>query len=141
MVMQVQEQRHYSIEEYFESEISAEERHAYLDGEIVLMPGGTPNHNQLAGNLYAALNFVLKRQPYRVYITDQRLWIPSMRIYTYPDVMVMAEPIRLCGRSPRYIDQSAVGYRNSFQIYPQLRQRREVCRLSDDSQLSGVCAN
>jgi Uma2 family endonuclease len=93
MVMQAQEQRHYSIEEYFESEISSEERHAYWDGEIVLMPGGTPNHNKVTGNLYAALNFALKRQPYQVYVTDQRLWIPSMRIYTYPDVMVMAEPI------------------------------------------------
>jgi len=93
MVMQIQEQRQYSIEEYLESEISSEERHAYLDGEIVLMAGGTPNHNKITGNLYSALNFVLKRQPYEVYVSDQRLWIPEQRIYTYPDVMVIAQPI------------------------------------------------
>jgi Uma2 family endonuclease len=54
------------------------------------MTGGMPNHNQIAGNLYAALNFALKRQPYRVFVTDQRLWIPASKIYTYPDVMVVA---------------------------------------------------
>ena len=59
------------------------------------MTGGTPNPNKIAGNLYAALNFGLKRQPYQVFITDQRLWIPQRRIYTYPDVMVVAGEIEL----------------------------------------------
>jgi Uma2 family endonuclease len=91
--MQAQEQRHYSVEEYLELEVNSEERHAYLDGEIVLMSGGTPNHNKITLNLSATLNFALKHQPYEVYVADQRLWIPSLRIFTYPDVMVMAEPI------------------------------------------------
>ena len=93
MIMQAQEQRHYSAEEYLELEVNSEERHAYLDGEIVLMSGGTPDHNKITLNLSATLNFALKRQSYEVYVTDQRLWIPSLRIFTYPDVMVMAEPI------------------------------------------------
>ncbi|HEY9628786.1 MAG TPA: Uma2 family endonuclease [Coleofasciculaceae cyanobacterium] len=93
MIMQAQEQRHYSVEEYLELEVNSEERHAYLDGEIVLMSGGTPNHNKITLNLSATLNFALKHQPYEVYVADQRLWIPSLRIFTYPDVMVMAEPI------------------------------------------------
>lgn len=64
-------------------------------GEIALMTGGTPNHNQIAGNFYAALNFALKRQPYRVFVTDQRLWIPKKRIYTYPNVMVVEGELQL----------------------------------------------
>jgi Uma2 family endonuclease len=89
---QLIEQRNYTIEEYLEFEVNSEERHEYIDGEVVCVRG-TPNHNKIAGNLYAALNFGLKRQPYDVFVTDQRLWIPQKRIYTYPDVMVIAHPI------------------------------------------------
>jgi Uma2 family endonuclease len=88
--MQLQEQREYTPTEYLEIEVISEYRHEYIDGQIIPMTGGTPNHNQIAGNFYAALNFALKRQPYRVFITDQRLWIPKKRIHTYPDVMVVA---------------------------------------------------
>jgi Uma2 family endonuclease len=88
--MQLQEQGEYSLTEYLELEVISEYRHEYINGQIIPMTGGTPNHNQIAGNFYAALNFALKRQPYRVFITDQRLWIPKKRIHTYPDVMIVA---------------------------------------------------
>ncbi|MEH1863898.1 MAG: Uma2 family endonuclease [Nostoc sp.] len=88
--MQLQEKRHYSHTEYLELEVISEYRHEYIDGQIRHITGGTPNHNQIAGNVSATLNFALKRQPYRVFIADQRLWIPKKRIHTYPDVMVVA---------------------------------------------------
>ncbi|ULP71152.1 Uma2 family endonuclease [Nodularia sphaerocarpa] len=91
--MQLQEQRYYSPEEYLELEVNSEIRHEYIDGQIIPMTGGTPNHNQLAGNFYAFLNVALKGQPYRVFIADQRLWIPQRRINTYPDVMVVQTPL------------------------------------------------
>ena len=95
MIMQAQEKRCYSPEEYLELEVNSEERHEYINGEIIVMTGGTPNHNKIAGNFYAGLNFGLKRQPYQVFITDQRLWIPQRRIHTYPDVMVVAGELEL----------------------------------------------
>ncbi|NJR17323.1 MAG: Uma2 family endonuclease [Calothrix sp. CSU_2_0] len=95
MIAQVDETKYYTSEEYLELELNSQERHEYLDGEIVVMTGGTPNHNKIAGNFSAALNFALKRQPYQVFITDQRLWIPEKRIYTYPDVMVVGGELQL----------------------------------------------
>lgn len=95
MIMQAEEKKLYSPEEYLDLETQSQERHEYIDGEIVLMTGGLPNHNTLAGNFHAALNFALKRQPYRAFITDQRLWIPQKRIYTYPDVMVIQGELQL----------------------------------------------
>lgn len=89
MMMQAQEQRYYTPEEYLEFEVNSEERHEYINGEVIPVTGGTPNHNQIALNLSGALNFALKRQPYRVFVTDQKLWIPRKHIYTYPDVMVV----------------------------------------------------
>ncbi|NEU81155.1 Uma2 family endonuclease [Nostoc sp. UIC 10630] len=88
--MQLQEKRDYSPTEYLELEVISEYRHEYIDGQIILITGGTPNHNQIAGNVSTTLNFALKRQPYRVFIADQRLWIPKKQIHTYPDVMVVA---------------------------------------------------
>ncbi|MBD2180046.1 Uma2 family endonuclease [Aerosakkonema funiforme] len=89
MIVQAEDKKYYTPEEYLDFEVNSEERHEYINGEIVLMTGGMPNHNRIAGNFYAALNFALKRQPYDVFFTDQRLWIPRKRIYTYPDVMVV----------------------------------------------------
>lgn len=95
MIMQLEDKKYYTPEEYLDFEVNSEERHEYINGEIVLMTGGMPNHNQIAGNFYAALNFALKRQPYRVFVTDQRLWIPRKRIHTYPDVMVVQGELQL----------------------------------------------
>jgi Uma2 family endonuclease len=92
---QAVEQRIYTLEEYLDFEVHDPERHEYIDGEIIPMVGGTPNHNTIIGNFYAALNFGLKRQPYRVFVAEQRLWIPERRIYTYPDVMVVQGELQL----------------------------------------------
>jgi Uma2 family endonuclease len=93
MIMQLQETRYYSPAEYLELEVNSDIRHEYINGLIIPMTGGTPDHNQVAGNFYAVLNFALKRQPYRVFVTDQRLWIPNRKIHTYPDIMVVQTPL------------------------------------------------
>ncbi|MDJ1167972.1 Uma2 family endonuclease [Roseofilum sp. BLCC_M154] len=95
MVMQAEKIKTYTPEEYLEQEVNSDERHEYIDGEIILMTGAMPNHNLIAGNLLATLNFCLKRQPYFVFSCDQRLWIPEKRIYTYPDVMVVRGELEL----------------------------------------------
>lgn len=89
------EKTSYTLEEYLELEVASDERHHYIDGKIILMPGGTPNHNKISGNLYAELHFAFKRKPYQVFVTDLRVWIPEKRIYTYPDVMVVADELEL----------------------------------------------
>ncbi len=89
MIAQTDTKKYYSPEEYLELEINAEERHEYIDGEIILRPGGTPNHNRITLNFGGALNFALKGQPYDVFAADLRLWIPQRRIYTYPDIMAV----------------------------------------------------
>jgi Uma2 family endonuclease len=88
MIMQA-EQRYYTPEEYLEIEVNSQERHEYIDGQIIPITGGTPQHNDIVGNLYIALKLALKRPPYSVYFADQRLWIPQAKIHTYPDIMVI----------------------------------------------------
>jgi Uma2 family endonuclease len=88
MVAQVQT-RTYTPEEYLAIEVESETRNEYIDGEIIPMSGGMPNHNRIIRNLCTALTVGMRGQPYEVFVSDQRLWIPQRRIYTYPDVMVV----------------------------------------------------
>ncbi|PSB10736.1 hypothetical protein C7B69_21795 [filamentous cyanobacterium Phorm 46] len=89
-VVESKAQPYYSPEEYLKLEEAAEFRSEYHDGKIIPMTGGTPNHNRIALNFGGALNFALKGQPYDVFMNDLRLWMPSKRVYTYPDVMLVA---------------------------------------------------
>lgn len=107
--MQLQEQHFYSEEEYLTKETTASFRSEYYNGEIFPMAGGTPNSNRIAGNFYAALNFAFKSQPYDVFMSDMRLWIPRWRLYTYPDVMIVAGQLELVeGRKDTIVNPIAI---------------------------------
>ena len=94
MIAQAQK-KFYTIEEYFELELTSETRSEYRNGEIVPMTGGTPEHNRVSGNLYIALSLSLRRKPYETFHVDQRLWIPNRNLHTYPDIMVVEKPLQL----------------------------------------------
>ncbi len=85
----------YTAEQYLALEVESDTRSEFRDGEIVDMTGGTPDHNRLSSALNALLWLGLRKQPYNVFVTDQRLWIPAVNLYTYPDVMVIADPVGL----------------------------------------------
>lgn len=94
MIAQI-EKRIYTAEEYLELELAAETRSEYRNGDIIPMTGGTPNHNDISGNLYILLKSALKGKDYRIFYADQRLRIPAVNLYTYPDVMVVPKPLEL----------------------------------------------
>jgi Uma2 family endonuclease len=49
MILQT-EKKYYTPEEYLTLEEKATDKHEYRDGEIVIMPGGTTNHNQIGSS-------------------------------------------------------------------------------------------
>ncbi|MCG8364595.1 MAG: Uma2 family endonuclease [Pseudanabaenales cyanobacterium] len=85
----------YTAEEYLALEVQSDTRSEYRNGEIAPMTGGTPEHNKIASALNALLWFGLRGEPYSVFVTDQRLWISAVDLYTYPDVMAIADPVDL----------------------------------------------
>lgn len=95
MITQVPPKTIYTPEEYLDAEIVSETRHEYINGEIIPMTGGTPEHNEIASILNAILRINLRGKPYSIFIADQRLWIPERKLYTYPDVMIIQRPIQL----------------------------------------------
>ena len=91
--MQTQ-QRYYTPDESLAQEEVAGFRSEYRDGEIVSMTGASINHNQIAGNVYAFLKFMLRKTDTKPYIGDLRLWIPQYRQYTYPEVfLIQGQPV------------------------------------------------
>jgi Uma2 family endonuclease len=93
MIMQAEDKKIFTPQEYLEFEVNSDTRHEYINGEIIPMTGGTPEHNEIASILNAALRVSLKGKPYSIFVADQRLWIPDRKLYTYPDIMVVPRPL------------------------------------------------
>lgn len=105
MVMSAVAPKRYTAEEYLEFEVNSELRHEFVNGEIIPMSGGTPEHNELASILNTICRIHLKGQPYSIFVADQRLWIPALDLHTYPDVMVAPRPLeRKPGRTDTIVN-------------------------------------
>ena len=84
-----------TAEEYLELERGSEMKHELLDGEMVAMTGGSPEHALIIANLLGELRGRLKRssRPCRVYSGDLRVRA-SVDAYVYPDaVVVCGDPL------------------------------------------------
>ncbi len=73
MVAHPQVSYRYSPEEYLEQEVVSDIRHEYVNGDIVPMTGGTPNHNRIIRNLCTALTLGTQGQNFEPFVADQRL--------------------------------------------------------------------
>jgi Uma2 family endonuclease len=79
----------YTPEEYLALERVAEYKSQYFAGEIFAMAGGGPQHNMILLNVGAELRAKLKGRNCTVFSSEQRLKIPAIGLYTYPDVSVV----------------------------------------------------
>jgi len=79
-------------EEYLAFERSSEQRHAFADGEIFAMSGGTREHSLIAVNIASELSLALQDRPFEVHASDMRVKIQPTGRYLYPDASVV------CGR-------------------------------------------
>lgn len=78
--------RKYTLEEYFELELSTNERFEYFDGEIFSMSGVSEQHAQLEINFITLLSGKLRGRPCRVFPANMRIKVPSLPPYRYGDV-------------------------------------------------------
>ncbi|NJL82093.1 MAG: Uma2 family endonuclease [Chloroflexaceae bacterium] len=85
----------FTAQEYLAQEVHSHLRHEYRNSKIIPMTGGTPAHNEITATLIFLLKLALREQPYSIFVSDQRLWIPERNQYTYPDIMVTPRPIAL----------------------------------------------
>lgn len=82
---------YYSPEEYLALEEKAETKHEYHNGEILEMAGATLNHNKIALNFCRLFPLKIQNKNYEIFMSDVKLYIPKYNVYTYPDVMIVAD--------------------------------------------------
>ncbi len=83
----------YSLTEYLEFEECSDAKHEYLAGQIYLMAGASPSHNQICFNLAGVFANRLESGKCRGYSSDQKIWIEAVELSTYADItIVCGEP-------------------------------------------------
>jgi Uma2 family endonuclease len=80
-----------SVAEYLEMEERSEERHEYVDGQLLAMAGETRQHNDIVGNIYVALREQARARGCRVQFETVKVPVSASK-YRYPDVFVSCAP-------------------------------------------------
>ncbi len=84
----------YTPEEYLAFERASETKHEYLDGEIYLMAGGSPKHNQICFNAIVSVGAQIKGTSCVGYTSDQKIRTDPQDLFSYPDLTVVCgEPV------------------------------------------------
>lgn len=68
--------------------MATRDKHEYLDGWIIRMPGASLSHNLIVSNLNRELHAPLRAQGCRAVTSDLRVALPSTDAYAYPDVVI-----------------------------------------------------
>jgi len=80
-----------SVEDYLIlNRNSKDTRYEYLDGEIRILAGGSPDHSIIIANLTSAIKGSLKGSQCRVYNSDVQLRLSEKR-YVFPDVTISCD--------------------------------------------------
>ena len=131
-----------TVAEYLQSEKNGTVRHEYLDGEIYAMSGASRRHNLIALNLCSLLRDRFRGGPCQVFIVDVKVYIKTLNVFYYPDIVVTCEPednddyfvtqpvlvVEVESPSTSLIDR-----REKLMSYRKLESLREYLLLSQDS--------
>jgi len=79
----------YTLEEYFDLELSENARYEYWNGEVFCMSGMSEEHDQIEGNIYLALRLALRERGCRVFTANMRIQVPSLPPYRYADASAL----------------------------------------------------
>jgi Uma2 family endonuclease len=96
-------------EQYLEIERKADYKSEYIDGGVFAMANASRNHARIVTNALAQLWSQLRGGPCEVVATDLRLFIKAVRVYTYPDIMVLCGAPGIAGEekdiavNPRFV--------------------------------------
>src|SRR5689334_2211322 len=79
----------YTFDEYRRFEETANTKHEYLDGQILAMAGGTPEHAGLSAAVIEHLGRQLGGGRCQTFTSDLRVRVLATGLATYPDVTVV----------------------------------------------------
>ncbi|MCT7962162.1 Uma2 family endonuclease [Laspinema sp. D1] len=81
-----------AFSDYLELEKTSPVRHDYIAGQLFEIETLSPQHDRLAINIGSGLYDRLRDTNCQVFTAEMKLWIPSLDVAYYPDVMVVGDP-------------------------------------------------
>lgn len=87
-----------SIEDYLAAEEIALEKHEYYKGEVFAMAGASIKHNRVVRNAQTEIDSFLKNKSCEVFPSDVRIHIEANTLFTYPDLTIFCDPVKLFGK-------------------------------------------
>ncbi len=98
----------YSIKDFVRIEEYSNVRHEFLEGRILAMAGGTPEHGARAAAIIATLSAQLRGKPCRVHTSDVRVRVGTTGLDTYPDVSVVCGSAMVDAEDPNALTNPVV---------------------------------
>jgi Uma2 family endonuclease len=136
-----EESRIRSFEEYLVWEEGQEERHEFVNGQVVAMAGASDSHELVAGNLFATILNHLRGKGCRVYKGDMKLRFRAgeVDLSYYPDVMVTCDPTddhSHYKERPRFLAEVMTNFKEDhfgkLFIYQQIESLQEYLIVGQD---------
>ncbi|MFI3222677.1 MAG: Uma2 family endonuclease [Methylococcaceae bacterium] len=79
-----------SVEDYLKWELTSEEKHELVDGQVYAMAGASENHARISGNIYSEFRNYLKDKSCEAFMSDMKVKT-SVGNFRYPDCMVVCD--------------------------------------------------
>lgn len=80
------QQRSYTLEEYFELELNSEEKFEYWNGYVRCVSGASVDHERIVMNTGAWLQGLLRGRGCSVFLSNLKVKVPAYGPYRYPDL-------------------------------------------------------
>ena len=126
----------FSFREYLRVDAESSVKHEFLDGMILAMAGGTPDHAALAAAVTASLNRQLVQKKCRVYSADLRIRVLATGFAGYPDVTVVCNKLELdpddpnTATNPGIVVEILSPSTEQYDRGEKLRQYQQIASLS-----------
>ncbi len=93
MVSFLREPKRYTLEEYLQREEKSQNKHEFIDGQIIRKPMAKGPHNIISVNITTALSNAVENLPlnYVIFSSDQKVYLPSLDESVYPDALAICE--------------------------------------------------
>ncbi|MDZ4765255.1 MAG: Uma2 family endonuclease [Chloroflexota bacterium] len=88
MIIVLRQNESWTVKEYLAFMRESEYKYDYIDGQIYMMAGGRPAHNQISANVGITLGGQLQQNPCIIYSSDQAVRAAKDR-YFYPDLTII----------------------------------------------------
>lgn len=131
-------------EEYLRREETALEKSEYFNGEIFMMAGGTPNHNEICSNIATEVRVRLRGTSCRQFGSESKLLVNANGLYTYPDGMIVCNKVQTTKDSTQIILNPTVIFEvmsptsenydrgEKFRLYRPLKSFKEYILVHQD---------